>query len=249
MLEHDPEPPSAVSPDVPDVVDAVLLKALRKDPMERYGNVSQLGQALENAAAAASIQSRNRRVMPSSSPALSSYRVVPDDVARATTDPSPGYLNELRAREEAEQSSSRAPARPSTRPTPLDPHERARQLASLTRAAMASGSLDEAVERAEQLFDHALANSRDPIVLEVLRTHLALLERIFAQRLGDLERTVAVAPASAAPLDLAPAAVALIQAAASGATLRQILDRAAIPRRDAIRVLAGLLRRGVLDAG
>jgi hypothetical protein len=229
---------------VPDVVDAVVLRALRKDPMERYANVSQLGQALENAAAAASIQSRNRRQTPSSAPIPSAYRVVAADVGRATTDPSPSYLEELRARNDA-----RPPA--SSRPSPQEVHERARRLAAQTREAMAAGALDEAVERGEQLFDLAIVNQNDSQVLEIVRTHLSLLDRIFAQRLGALDCKLVVSPTSerAGRPELAPAALALIEAAASGLTVREILDRARMPRRDAIRVLAGLLRRRMLTPG
>lgn len=242
LLEHDPMPASRAAPDVPDVVDAILQRALRKDPMERYANMSQLGQALENAAAAASIQSRSRRQTPSSAPVAGSYRVVPDDVARATTDPVPSYLGELRRRDEARRS---VPASPHPA---FDPVERARQLAVTTRETMGSGALDEAVERAEAFFDHALANARDERVLEILRTHFSLLDRIFAERVGALDRCVRVIepPAGTTWPELAPAALELIGMARARPTLREMLDRAHIPRRDAIRLLACLLRRNML---
>jgi hypothetical protein len=246
LLELDPQPPSRIAPNLPSAVDAVLLRALRKDPMERYSNISQLGQALENAAAAT--QSRTRRSTPSA-PAAGSYRMRPSDAAHARTEPAPAFLAALRA-------AADEPALPPEGPPPrseawrADAHERARRLAARARDTAAGADLDAAVASAEELFAHALAHQGDVRVIEVLRTHFALLDRVFTQRVGALDRRLLPGPAAEGPSrpELAPVAHAMLEAARAGSTLRDLLDRARMPRRDAIRVLAGLMRRGVIRA-
>lgn len=262
ILSADPPPPSRAAANVPDAVDSVVLRALAKDPMARYANVSQLGQALENAAAAASIQSRSRRHTPSSAPEASAYSVrtahADSRLAHARTAPAPVVdLEPERARAETQpeplappSSSDGRSGRPVSEPRPVDAVTRARQLADGARHSLTAGELDGAVARAEQLFEHALTHQSDARVLEVLRTHFALLDRIFSQRLGEMERRVVAGPAaegSSRP-ELSPAACALLEMARSGVTLRELLARAEMPRRDAIRVIAGLLRRRVLVA-
>ncbi|RMF31135.1 MAG: serine/threonine protein kinase, partial [Chloroflexi bacterium] len=48
-LKEEPAPPSALNPDVSPAVDRVILKALRKDPDERYLDARAMAQALEEA--------------------------------------------------------------------------------------------------------------------------------------------------------------------------------------------------------
>src|SRR2546427_7322805 len=54
MVQHLTMPPPALrekDPSLPEAVDAVVLKALAKEPPERYGNVQLFAQALEQASA------------------------------------------------------------------------------------------------------------------------------------------------------------------------------------------------------
>ncbi len=224
-----PPPVSTVKSGIPDVVDAVLARAMEKDPLDRYPNMSALGQALENAAAAATVGPKSRRQTPSSVP-NAIYRVRPDDPARASTEPGTRELAELRQQHDL----------PASERTPV---MRARGLANDLRQALAAGDLDMAVARGEDLFEHALAHTGDGDVLDVLRTNFHLLDNSFAARLGDLDRSVSVRGDSP---DLAPAARALLEAARTGASLRELVDRSSIPRRDTIRLLAGLMRRGLI---
>jgi serine/threonine protein kinase len=251
LLELEPEAPSRVAAGVPTAVDSVLLRALRKDPMDRYPNISQLGQALENATAAASIRARSRRPTPSTpSGATGAYRVRPGDTAHAQTEPAPAYLDALRAAADLRPPARSTTPEPAPRPNAgsSDAYERARRLAARARESARGGALDAAVAHAEKLFAHALLHQADARVLEVLRTHFTLLDRIFAQRLGELDRRVLPGPTSegSARPELAPAAHALLDAARSGSTLRELVERSRMPRRDAIRLLAGLMRRGVI---
>jgi hypothetical protein len=258
LLELVPQPPSQIMSEVPSAVDAVLMRALSKDPMERYSNISQLGQALENAAAAVSIQARARRQTPSPSARENVYRVRPGDMAHARTEPSPSFLGELRAgadtptpiRSEPEPSRQPPPKSAPTNAAPTNADERARRLATAARQALTEGDLDAAVSSAEELLEHALLYRSDDRVLAVLRTHFTLLDRIFSQRIGPLDRRVVPGPASEGPTrpTLAPAAHALLDAARAGITLHDLVERSRLPRRDAIRLIAGLMRRRVITA-
>ena len=46
IMGKDPEPPSALVPGFPPALEAIILKALRKDPAERYPSADALAQAL-----------------------------------------------------------------------------------------------------------------------------------------------------------------------------------------------------------
>lgn len=52
ILRKHPDPPRARAPEVPEDVEALVLKALRKDPDRRYGSAGEMAAALEAALAA-----------------------------------------------------------------------------------------------------------------------------------------------------------------------------------------------------
>jgi serine/threonine-protein kinase len=52
QLHEWPEPPSALNPQIPSDVDAVLLRALEKQPAERFSSAAEMAEAFEVATAA-----------------------------------------------------------------------------------------------------------------------------------------------------------------------------------------------------
>lgn len=46
-VKEDPQPPSRVNPDVPDALDAIVMKALAKNPANRYQSATELREDLE----------------------------------------------------------------------------------------------------------------------------------------------------------------------------------------------------------
>ncbi len=51
-VKQAPQPPSAVNPDIPPALDAVVLKSLAKDPAERYQTCAEFSEALSAASRA-----------------------------------------------------------------------------------------------------------------------------------------------------------------------------------------------------
>jgi eukaryotic-like serine/threonine-protein kinase len=47
-LLNNPEPPSRLNPEIPDVLERVVLEALEREPTDRYDSASEFARALEN---------------------------------------------------------------------------------------------------------------------------------------------------------------------------------------------------------
>ena len=62
IISHEPLTPSVANPKIPDTFDAAILRALTKDPAERYQSAGELLEALKSAAA------RKKRVNGASEP-------------------------------------------------------------------------------------------------------------------------------------------------------------------------------------
>jgi serine/threonine protein kinase len=115
------------------------------------------------------------------------------------------------------------------------------------RAAFVSERMDDAVQHSEELFDLAVFG-RDPAVLELMRSATPTLDRIFEARVGARTRRIELTARGRdrASIDLLPNAERLLRLADSGANVGGVLDICGMPRRHAVRMLAGLLRRGML---
>jgi hypothetical protein len=138
----------------------------------------------------------------------------------------------------------------SSPPNPADANsERAEQLFYDMRQAFRNERLDEAVGHAEKLLELGMFG-RDPGVYRVLRLALPIIDRVFEMRVGSPERRLTVTAAGRDParLNLSTKAAFVLSCADGGATVQEVLDACGIPKRDAIRLLAGLLRRAALVA-
>jgi hypothetical protein len=124
---------------------------------------------------------------------------------------------------------------------------RAEHHAEQARVALEAKRLDDAVFHAEQLLELAVFRN-DSGVLDVLRQTMPLVDRVFDARVGPPDTRVEVRMDSRdiKRLNLSPKAAFMLSFAEGGATVQEILDSCGVPRRDAIRMLAGLMRRGAL---
>jgi serine/threonine protein kinase len=81
MVQHLTMPPPALrekDPSLPEAVEAVVLKALAKEPEDRYGSVPQFAQALEQASAVSLLELRSdTEVTAALGPIFSSLSVLP----------------------------------------------------------------------------------------------------------------------------------------------------------------------------
>lgn len=223
VVHEEPVPLTKASPWVPAVFDAVLARALAKDPTQRFPSVSQFSWALENAARHVGV-SRTKRALPS-------------DVPHATEHITP-------------------PSSPtSLRPTPArDPHqeqvrilERAGRLYDNAVTSLKGDQLDDAVYAAEKLFDLAV-HHRDAGLYELMGRAMPTLDLIFEQRLGPPTTRLSCVDCDPRRLNLTPNAARLLGIVDGGASVADVLAASGMPRRDTVRMLAGLLRRGALRA-
>jgi serine/threonine protein kinase len=122
----------------------------------------------------------------------------------------------------------------------------ARELLSSAQSAYARGHLDEAVSRAEALIELA-AYRGDPAVYAVIARAVNGLDRIFEARVGPPDRRLERTPNAVNGHTLSEKAAQLL-ALADQRTVAEAIGRSGFPRRDAIRMLAGLLRRELLAA-
>ena len=192
----------------------------------------------------------SRRISrPSLTPVSQPSNAVP---VRATPEPPPSvppYDRVSRAPSSPPSNPPESRARVST-PSSGDPNVlRAQQELEEARAALKLGRLDDAVKHAEQLLELAVFG-KDTAVYAVLRGGMPVVDHIFEARLGPLDRKLEVTPTARDPkkINLSTKAAFVLSCAENGATLQEVIDASGIPRRDVIRMLAGLMRRGALVA-
>jgi hypothetical protein len=140
-------------------------------------------------------------------------------------------------------------SRPSNVPQALraaDRHvEHAERLLADVRVARDLGELDDAVFFGEKLLDVATHSPSDAMY-SLLGTAIPLLDEVFSMRVGPVVRRLRLGPADPRRLHLTPRAAALRSLAEGGATVENVIAQSGLPRRDALRLLAGLLRRRAL---
>jgi serine/threonine-protein kinase len=147
-----------------------------------------------------------------------------------------------------EGSTPTTPAPTSAPPLSERSAARAEQLFQTMRTSMRNGRVDDAVLQAEKLLEHAIIG-KDPAIYEVLRRAMPFVDHVFETRVGPVERKLEVTALGRenAQLNLSPKAATLLTLA-NGLTVAELLTKCGVPRRDAIRMLAGLLRRRALIA-
>jgi hypothetical protein len=116
------------------------------------------------------------------------------------------------------------------------------------RTAFADTRLDDAVTAAERLMELGVFG-RDPAVFGVLRSAMPLLDRIFEARVGDGARRLSITELgrNRANVNLSSKAEHMLRCVADKGTVQGVFDCCGVPRRDAVRMLAGLMRRGLVE--
>lgn len=224
---------SAVAPELPVGLDAVFSKALSKKAADRFGSVSEFVRAMERCV-------QSRRTPPARAAA-------PTEVSARDRAPS-GFPSARAAPPSARPPGSERASPAGALPVTQRPPGGAAEHLEAARSAASAGRLDEAVEHAEALIELAAAD-RDPQALELLRTWLPLLDRIFSDRVGSFERRVRLSHVVGASgrARLSAAAEMFLEHAKGEPTVAELLRRSGAPSREGVRLLAGLLRRRLIS--
>jgi serine/threonine-protein kinase len=217
VVNTDPPPLNEIAPWVPAALDAVIQRGMAREPKDRYPSISRFAWDLDNAAVRVGVAA----TLPPSQPVPGRYSVT-------------APLDEPEIGAPASKAATVEP--------PLSAHGRLRA----AHSAMFEGRLDDAVEQVEKLFEMAVYG-RDREVYALLGEAMPFCQQVFAKRVGPPSAHVHVTERGRDPvkLNLAPKAAELL-ASAEGATVGQVIRGARMPERDALRLLAGLMRRGAL---
>jgi hypothetical protein len=106
--------------------------------------------------------------------------------------------------------------------------------------------LDEAVELGEQILELAVFD-KSRAALRAVASGMPMLDAIFETRVGPPDRKLVVGPAfDEMRHKLSPRAADLVRTVDEPMSVDELLTNSGMPRRDCVRLIAGLLRRGVL---
>jgi serine/threonine protein kinase len=143
----------------------------------------------------------------------------------------------------APEPSKQAPSTPSAVPAAAP---KLRDAIDQARLAMGFGDLDLAIDYAESALRFA-AHNDDEATRDAISRAVTLFDLIFETRLGSLDRHVVVRPTGVGRGSLSPQQAFLLSRLEGGETLEEVVDLAPMSRRETIRLIVSLLRRGILE--
>lgn len=239
----EPPPISSVAPWIPRDFDRVLARALSKNPEDRYSSIWAFAWALGNAVIDSGIDQQARRrgsgegrysLLPAAqNPAA---EVEQPSRCRRSSEPPTGV--EGRGRFPGLQRQDAATGQGSRSAPDV--------LLRRARDEWHAGHLDDAVELAERILELAIYD-KSPAAFRALASGIPMLDAIFEARVGPPDRILAVGPALHELRDkLSPRAAALVATLDEPTPVDELIANSGMPRRDCVRLIAGLLRRGVL---
>jgi serine/threonine protein kinase len=140
------------------------------------------------------------------------------------------------------------PAKAASTPPAQGAPAKLRDAIDQARLAMGFGDLDLAIDYAESALRFAAQND-DEAARDAISRATTLFDLIFETRLGSLDRRVVVrkAPTGSGRGSLSPQQAYLLSRLEGRETLEDVVSLAPMPRREAIRLIVSLLRRGILE--
>jgi hypothetical protein len=237
IIATEAPPLSQAASSVHGAFDAVLGRALSKTPELRFPSISRFAQELMSAAKRAGVDPEDAwRPAACRSGRYRHAGVREERLTSAADSPAPNAR--ARAAQSNETDGSTRPKRGSV--------QRADELWQDARRFYESECWDEAVACAEELYELALC-ARDSRALRTIGARMPLLDAIFKARLGPLDGHLAEGPMTESLRDqLSASAAELLGRVRGHVRVGDLVARSGIPRRDCIRLIAGLLRRGAL---
>lgn len=237
------EPPAlgALIPGIAPEIDAVLTRALAKDPDARFPDVAEFAAAFARAAGHASLTPPTPQVAPTLPVPADPTKVRGDIVAGrrtpAMTDPTIAAETQLR---------SRMPSYPDSAET--NPAREVQSAIEAAREAVATGNTNAAVDLVETALTIAESTHSQTAKQSIERAG-TLFNRIFLACLGDLNRRLVVREVPSTQSGTVSPEQAFVLSRLDGSTtVEEVLDLTPMPRQQALRLLVGLLRRGLIDA-
>ena len=138
---------------------------------------------------------------------------------------------------------AQAASTPSAAPTAAP---KLRDAIDQARLAMGFGDMDLAIDYAESALRFA-AHNDDEATRDAISRATTLFDLIFETRLGSLDRHVVVRPTGVGKGSLSPQQAFLLSRLEGDETLEEVVDLAPMSRRETIRLIVSLLRRGILE--
>ncbi len=227
-----PVAPSAHRSEIPPELDKVLLRALSKDPRDRYPEIKDFADALEMAGA---------QLEGGTGPNLG-----------RTTDPMMGK------RSESQRTRNRPPSIPSepitgTRRTSWhskDPVKAVQGLVDRARQELGLDNLELALSCAESAIEIAQSLDRED-VNAIITKNSTLFTRTFERRLGSFGNTIRVSTDASAGKGqgLSPEQAFLLSRLEGGLSVEEALDLSPLSREKTLAQIIGLMRLGHISLG
>lgn len=233
VIRDTPAAPSALRPTIPLRVDEAILRALSKEPEERYPSVSDFAEILDMAAAEYALEGsaalERRSLSPGAPEKRASLPPLPTRGSTATTNG-----NSLSSRRTSWHSK--------------DPLKATQELIDRARQELGFDNLPLAVSCAESALEIG-QSIQQPELHELLTRNASLFERIFERQLGDLSAPLVLHEPSPRGASLTPEQAFLLSRMEGGLSIEEALDLSPLSRELTLSHLLGLMRNGYISVG
>ncbi len=230
VIRDIPVAPSAIRPEVSKGIDAALLRALSKDPSERFESILDFSDALDEGAAELRSESS-----PDFGRAQTPHRSIAPEARNPTFNSSP-FVSETPTGTRRTSWHSK------------DPVRAVGDLIDRTRQELGLDNLDLAVNCAESAIEIAQTAKSDE-VNALITKNAGLFQRVFERRLGGLSNTLIVSASASRAHGLSPEQAFLLSRLEGGLSIEEAIDLSPMTREATLAHLVSLMRLGHISLG
>lgn len=248
VIRDTPSAPSALREDLPPELDGVLLKALAKQPEDRYPAITEFADALNRAAGPHGRPSSPSVNVPRPRPLMSSETALTlTSPPSPATAPRPTELAPTGTTPEPSRVARSTPPRP--RPTSWtrkDPVKAVRDLVERTRQELGLDNPEMALRYAESALSISDDLSTNSEVVATAHAAETLFERVFERYIGRLDAILAIGDLPSGYAKLSPQQAFLLSRIDGPVSVEEAIDLSPLPRVQTLRHLADLIHTGHL---